>query len=95
MRKKKCKPPQLVLASDRGRDSRVQQHYGAADAGRQDLKSKTPTEKVHIFAIWEDFLPPEHGWFWSLGDDHSPVAGPFACREDAVRHAKLLISPTP
>jgi hypothetical protein len=87
MRDKKCEPPPPVLASGRGRDSTTDQAAQGRDRAEndrgQDLKS---------FAIWDDFLPPKHedymhGCFWSLGDDASPV--------DAVRHAKLLVSPRP
>jgi hypothetical protein len=81
-------------------DQAARRKRRAADDGGQDLKSKTPTEQVHVFEITDDFLPPEHedfmfGWFWSLGDEHSPVAGPFASREEAICHAKLLVSPRP
>jgi hypothetical protein len=74
--------------------------YGADGGGGQALKSRTPTERVHIFEMTDDYLPPEHedymhGWYWALSDDHNPVAGPFASREEAERHAKLLVSPRP
>ena len=71
------------------------------DLMRSPSISRTPTERVFIFAIADDFLrrlptsTTVHGYFWSLGDDHYPVFGPFASRAQAKQHAALLACPRP